>query len=518
MTISKSICILSNKEWRRGFLVEQDCAPVFAKTIESDCACASTPCADISFSDLIGPWHAAANVQTFHLDDDWQGLYNPDGSASLAVLNRPAYALWSRFQPPQAIDDANFNPEELETLRKMASVGLLLPQKAITPQPAPRTSHAALLSSWLHLTDRCNLDCAYCYLPHKREDMSLETGKAAVEATFRSAVKHGYRKVKFKYAGGEPLLRSPLIFALHRYAQELAKKHQIELDGVVLSNGTLLTDSLTPDSLIPDSLVPDSLIPDLQSLALRLMISLDGVGEWHDVQRSYVGGRGSFKDVAEAVELALAHGLVPDISITVSGRNAAGLPETVAWVLERELPFSINFYRQNDFSVGQQDLALEEEQIIAGMMAAFQVVERNLPEHSLLASLTDRANLALAHERTCSVGDSYMVFDQHGRVAKCQMKMDQPVADASTQDPLALIQADQIGIQNLSVGEKESCRVCEWKYWCTGGCPLETYRATGRYDLKSPNCNIYKALFPEVLRLEGLRLLEHAEKYHTLTP
>jgi uncharacterized protein len=325
--------------------------------------------------------------------------------------------------------------------------------------------------------------------------MSLETGRAAVEATFRSAVKHGYGKVKFKYAGGEPLLRYPLLLQLHRHAQGLAQEHDLELDGVVLSNGTLLTEEM---------------ITQLQSLSLRLMISLDGVGKWHDVQRSYVGGRGSFNDVAEAVELALAHGLVPDISITVSGRNAAGLPETVAWVLERDLPFSINFYRQNDFSAGQQDLALEEEAIIAGMRAAFRVVERNLPEHSLLASLSDRANLAVAHQRTCSVGDSYIVFDQRGRMAKCQMKMDQPVADASAEDPLAIIQADQVGIQNLSVEEKEGCRDCEWKSWCTGGCPLETYRATGRYDLKSPNCNIYKAIFPDVLRLEGLRLLEHA--------
>ena len=53
-------------------------------------------------------------------------------------------------------------------------------------------------------------------------------------------------------------------------------------------------------------------------------------------------------------------------------------------------------------------------------------------------------------------------------------------------------------------------RDCEWKYFCTGGCPLESYRATGRYDVKSPNCNIYKTIFPEALRLEGLRLLKEA--------
>ena len=43
------------------------------------------------------------------------------------------------------------------------------------------------------------------------------------------------------------------------------------------------------------------------------------------------------------------------------------------------------------------------------------------------------------------------------------------------------------------------------------GGALEAYRATGRYDVKSPNCNIYKALFPEALRLEGLRLLKYQD-------
>ncbi len=46
--------------------------------------------------------------------------------------------------------------------------------------------------------------------------------------------------------------------------------------------------------------------------------------------------------------------------------------------------------------------------------------------------------------------------------------------------------------------------------WCAGGCPALTYRVTGRFDVRSPNCRIYQALFPEVLRLEGLRLLQYA--------
>jgi uncharacterized protein len=62
----------------------------------------------------------------------------------------------------------------------------------------------------------------------------------------------------------------------------------------------------------------------------------------------------------------------------------------------------------------------------------------------------------------------------------------------------------------LSVEEKEGCRTYEWKYWCTDGCSLATFEARGRYDIQSPNCNIYKALYPEALRLEGLRLIKYS--------
>jgi uncharacterized protein len=67
----------------------------------------------------------------------------------------------------------------------------------------------------------------------------------------------------------------------------------------------------------------------------------------------------------------------------------------------------------------------------------------------------------------------------------------------------------QTGPQVLDVDEKEGCRTCNWRYWCAGGCAVLTYRLTGRNDIRSPNCGIYKALFPEALRLEALRLLKY---------
>jgi uncharacterized protein len=148
------------------------------------------------------------------------------------------------------------------------------------------------------------------------------------------------------------------------------------------------------------------------------------------------------------------------------------------------------------------------------MLQTFAVIEKYLPRRSLLNAIVDRANLQQAHIRTCGVGQNYLVIDQNGKVAKCHMEIEKPITSIQATDPLLLVNQDKAGIQNLHVEEKEGCRDCEWRYWCAGGCPLLTYRATGRYDVKSPNCNIYKAIFPEVLRLEGLRIL----KYYSRNP
>lgn len=457
-----------------------------------DCDCA---CADSSGISVNSPIPAIArlslpSLQFQPINSDFLIAFNPKNNADIALLNTPTLNLLKSFKSPRVIGE----DDDVEIIGKMLNAGLLfsdeLDQNGLCGVPQQT------LSAWFHITDRCNLRCSYCYLPHVREDMSHETGLASINAVFRSALANGFRQVKLKYAGGEALLRFPLVVEMHRFALSLAKQYNMEVDGVVLSNATLLTVEI---------------IEELKSLDLRLMISLDGLGQYHDSHRPYAGGHGSFADVAKSIDMALAHGLAPNISVTVSSRTAEGLPQVMSWILERELPFSLNFYRENELSASHVDMQLDEQKIIAGMKEAFKVIENNLPRRSFLGGIIDRANLSAAHTHTCGVGQNYLVFDQNGQVAKCQMHIRKPITNIHVDDPLALIRADQIGIQNIPVEEKEGCKTCEWKHWCTGGCPLATHRATGRYDVKSPNCNIYKALFPEALRLEGLRLLKYQD-------
>ena len=148
--------------------------------------------------------------------------------------------------------------------------------------------------------------------------------------------------------------------------------------------------------------------------------------------------------------------------------------------------------------------------MISALLDAFDVIEEYLPPWSVLGSILDRGQLLQPRQRSCGVGQDYVVIDQNGRVAKCHMEIERSLGDIFTSDPLALIRRDQTTTLNLIVDEKEGCRDCSWRYWCSGGCSVATFRATGRYDIKSPNCNIYKAIYPRALQLEGLRLLKYA--------
>lgn len=467
-------------------------SPESRQVMEGDCACSSSM--DIPHPTSLNSDSLRIPDGMIHLplDDDFQIYLPPHGQRGASVLNREAVSMLNGFDSPSE----HSRPKTTQAhplLDRFLSQGLL--ETGIS-QTAP-ASQSDMLTAWLHITDRCNLRCSYCYLPHVREDMSIETAQAAIQSIVRSAKAHSYHRVKLKYAGGEPLIRFPFILQLHEYAKSHSEDAGLNLEAVLLSNGTLITDEIAQT---------------LASLNIRLMISLDGLGNYHDSQRPHAGGQGSFAEVSAGIDRALSSGLVPNISVTVSAKTIDGLPGLLEWILRKDLPFNLNFYRENELSMQQAGLQYNDEKMIAGLLKAFKVIESNLPRHSSLGSMIDRANLQGSHLRTCDVGENYLVFDQNGQIAKCQMLIRKPSASIHDQDPLSIIRMDKTGLQNLPVVEKEGCKTCEWKYWCAGGCSLATYRASGRYDVKSPNCNIYKAVFPEALRLEGLRILKYANR------
>jgi uncharacterized protein len=470
-----------------------------------DCACAVSDSGDARLRAMpsapIGreadSWVRGSDVVEFPLHGEYRILFNPLGSGGTVVVNESAYDIFRAFETPATVADVRRSRpgrggEVTEIFNRLGQLQLIHPSSG---QPPPDFQVGRVLTAWLHVTNGCNLRCPYCYLDKTQEPMDEATGRQAVAAVMRSAVANGFPAVKLKYAGGEASLNHRLVVALHAYARELAAESDLMLNATLLSNGVRL---------------PRNLIQTCKAEGIRVMISLDGVGDQHDVQRPFTSGKPSFRYVERTIGELIAQAHPPHLSVTITNRNLSGIPDVVRFALERDLTFSLNLFRDNDCAAGFPDLRYEEQAMISALLETFEVIEDFMPRWSVLGSILDRGQLLHPRQRSCGVGQDYVVIDQHGRVAKCHMEIERTLGNVFAEDPLHLVRRDKTTMLNLLVDEKAGCRDCTWRYWCSGGCSVATFRATGRYDVKSPNCNIYKAIYPQALRLEALRLLKYA--------
>lgn len=455
-----------------------------APLVEMDCACPDVAFRlqnDISVKD--GLFKQTQDVLTAPLPQGFMLAFSPYAEGGPVVLSPAAFTRWRTFEQPHQttlpID------EQLIQHRLLHSA-----DHPLNPTPSsPQT-----LTTWLHISNACNLDCPYCYVRKSSAHLSLEVGLDALKKIFSTARKHRFRRVKLKYAGGEALLHWRLIVALHAHAQSLAREYDIALSAVVLSNGVLIRPKH---------------VHWLKQNGVKLMISLDGVGALHNAMRPTKNGRSIdvFGQIEKNVdELLLPNGIKPDMTMTVTGRNAHGAANVAQWaIVERGLPLSFNFYRENDQSASYETLQVTEQAFIDGMLSAYRVIESALPTRPFIDGLLDHVQ-SQAHTHTCGVGQSYLVINHVGSLAQCQMHLDEPVSESLSADLLIPVKNGRI--RNLPVDQKEGCKTCPIRYRCTGGCPLETYRYTRRWDVQSPNCRLYRTLYPAALRLEGLRLMK----------
>lgn len=404
------------------------------------------------------------------ISNEFSLVLSPASATGPVVINQAARKVWRTYQIPRPLTT------NLELW--MAEAGLL---RLVDGKRRALLVRRQELVAWLHVTDACNLNCPYCYVVKSGHSMALETGLHAVREVFSAAQLSGFSQVKLKYAGGEPTLCFDRVQAFHAEALLCADQTGLPLRAVMLSNGVCVNVQIADW---------------LAETGVKLMISLDGVGAAHDRLRSLVGGQGTFDRITKNVDMLLARGIRPSISITITGQNALDSSAAARWALEHDLSVSVNFYRSPPGRSDQQAMAMEEESVIAGMRAVYQVFAEMMPSRPFLDGLLDRFRFR-AHTTTCGAGHAYWVIGHDGRRVDCHMLLD-PALDGSPSAQLC----------NMPVDERLGCRGCFYRYYCTAGCPLESFRHSGRWDAQGPNCGIYQVLAPMALRLEGMRLLK----------
>ncbi len=165
----------------------------------------------------------------------------------------------------------------------------------------------------LGLTNRCNMRCAYCYVPPGSRQMTRNEIQARLEWFLRTP--GDQEKLVYLY-GGEPLLaRAAMAYAV-TLGRKLAFSRGINLAFLVVTNGTLINRATAAF---------------LREHGIKVMISVSSRERAHDAVRPFVNGRATYVRVLQGLEECLAV-LARDrvwLNLTITPRDAGNLGDDV---------------------------------------------------------------------------------------------------------------------------------------------------------------------------------------------
>ena len=194
------------------------------------------------------------------------------------------------------------------------------------PQPSPSANDG--MACWIHVTNACNLACDYCYIHKTPQRMTEEVADLVIASLESSAHDHGIQRLRLTYAGGEPSLNVPV---MRRIAAGTCRIQGLKARYSVTTNATH---------------AHDDFVEFLKEYSCRVLVSLDGLGEFNAARHSHEG-RGSFAAVEEGLEKlvgALGSRRLT-VNIVVSPQNVLGLEEITRYLLERRIQFKYSFCR-----------------------------------------------------------------------------------------------------------------------------------------------------------------------------
>lgn len=432
----------------------------------------------------------------------YEFIYNPVSLAGLAVLNKPAAYLFNLVDNKRTVEDIYHIAKKKDKNTKLSEIKQIFKDfeaSQIIYQDKPTTLKDSLpkrpknLGIWLHITNQCNMRCKYCYIWKTPDVMLEETAMKALEKALTDAKKNLFEEVSIKFSGGECLLELPKILRLIKVGNDLAHKIGIKIGYVILTNGVLITDKTAQL---------------LKEYNIGAGVSLDGLSEYNDVQRTFSDGSGTFKYVEKGIDNLMKYKVPFNILVVITSKNVMHLEDLTRYFLTRKINFVFSFFRENSYAA--TGLTASHEDLIINLRKSYKLMMKSPPPFSVMGNMLDKINFKKPHLSTCDIGSSYMIIRQDGKIASCQMTMNRTIGSIDDEDIIKTMRDGSfLKPDKVNVEHKANCKTCHWKYVCCGGCPVLTHVKKGTYTTNSPYCEVYRALIPDVLKIEAMRIIKY---------
>lgn len=366
-------------------------------------------------------------------------------------------------------------------------------------------NHQRTLSVWLHVTDACNLNCFYCYIPElkKRVDPNLQSSKR-LNVTDSQSVHiadglvaycnhNDIKSLQIRFAGGEPTMALDEIEHFCNYLRSVSRS--IKLSFGMLSNGYFDIDRV---------------LPMLKRNKVGISFSIDGLEAGHDRIR-YVSTRsgrvGTWKTIVQNALALDQSGIRPYFLYTIAKKNIDELSQFAKFAHQNGFGFRLSLER------GKRAIEYSEQKRVSDylinfyeQLAYFAPTSLRLDRDAKFAEW----NLNKPKRTACSSCRESIAIRRDGQVASCQMRFDEPSGNV-TEQPLdhAFSKFSEDGrTRQLSHPSEKvgACSLCKFGLTCAGGCPQHTRDVKGTIDTSSPWCFTYGSLFPSYVHSNALHL------------
>ncbi|SHJ51240.1 uncharacterized protein SAMN02745912_00203 [Paramaledivibacter caminithermalis DSM 15212] len=321
----------------------------------------------------------------------------------------------------------------------------------------------------LHIAHDCNIRCEYCFASQgdfrgDRSLMSEDIGKKALDFLIENSGNR--RNLEVDFFGGEPLLNFDVVKSLVEYGRKREKETNKRFRFTITTNAVLLNDEI---------------IDYINENMDNIVLSIDGRKEINDKMRYAVNGEGTYDIIIPKIKKMVE--VRKDKSYFVRGTFT-----------KHNLDFAKDVLHLAD--LGFKNTSIEP--VVAKPGESYALQEEDLPE--IFKHYEELAREIIRREKSgkgfnffhfmidleqgpcvikrltgCGAGSEYLAITPQGDIYPCH----QFVGDEKFKigNVLTGIENKELGLsfKNAHVYNKEKCKECWAKFYCSGGCHANAY-------------------------------------------
>lgn len=319
-------------------------------------------------------------------------------------------------------------------------------------------------SAYLHVTQRCNLQCIGCYSKNHERNSLADPPLYKLYHIIDELKKNHFSKLII--SGGEPFLRNDLA-DLVRYAKLAAHFKEV----IILTNGT----TIQKKSLL-----------DMQDYLDVIAVSFD---KSSPLEISHIRTTQSYKKLIESIQIIHDCNITTHITATIHAKNWGNIQAYLA--LAEKLNSTIDFSLLTCRCSNKTKNLIPSSSILEKMGKELFKIKAS-EAHS-------KSRFSLSVKSSCGAASKTIGISPNGEVFPCHMFISHPdfslgnIFSSSLEKCMNSTKAKEFR-SDLTSGN-QTCRTCEYHYLCGKGCAARSYFANQVITETDPYCVLMKSFF-----------------------